>query len=371
MTATETRTTCPYCGVGCGVIASSRDDARGQRRARRSRSTRPTSAACVPRVRRCADTARPRPPRLLHPRGARRASRASWDAALGPSRPASSRDVIDKHGPDAVAFYVSGQLLTEDYYVANKLMKGFLGSANIDTNSRLCMASAVAGHKRAFGTDTVPGCYEDLERAKLVVLVGSNAAWCHPVLYQRLVAGQAGPPRAAAWCVIDPRRTATADMRRPAPRHPRPAPTPALFNGLLHVSVRARRDPSRCSSASTPKAWTRHWPPRATSHPDVDTVARVLRAAAAQVRAVLRAVRPHRARGHAVLAGREPVLERHRQGQRASSTATCSPAASAAPAWVRSRSPASRTPWAGARSAGSPTSWPRTSTSTTRRTVRW
>ncbi len=96
---------------------------------------------------------------------------------------ASSRE----HGPDAVAFYLSGQLLTEDYYVANKLMKGFIGSANVDTNSRLCMASSVAGHRRAFGADTVPGTYEDLDVADLIVLVGSNAAWCHPVLYQRMM----------------------------------------------------------------------------------------------------------------------------------------------------------------------------------------
>ena len=93
-------------------------------------------------------------------------------------------------GQTASRCYVSGQLLTEDYYVANKLMKGYIGSANIDTNSRLCMASSVAGHKRAFGTDTVPGCYEDLEQADLVVLVGSNLAWCHPVLFQRLVAAR-------------------------------------------------------------------------------------------------------------------------------------------------------------------------------------
>ena len=96
------------------------------------------------------------------------------------------RRIIDQHGPDSVAFYVSGQLLTEDYYVANKLMKGYIGSANIDTNSRLCMSSAVAAHTRAFGEDLVPVDYEDLELADLVVLVGSNAAWCHPVLYQRL-----------------------------------------------------------------------------------------------------------------------------------------------------------------------------------------
>ena len=107
-------------------------------------------------------------------------------------------------------FYVSGQFLTEDYYVANKLMKGFIGSANIDTNSRLCMASSVAGHIRAFGEDIVPGCYEDIEAADLVVLVGSNTAWCHPVLYQRLVAAR--EKRGTKVVVIDPRRTATCDI---------------------------------------------------------------------------------------------------------------------------------------------------------------
>ena len=96
------------------------------------------------------------------------------------------RAIIDEHGPDAVALYVSGQLLTEDYYIANKFMKGYVGSANIDTNSRLCMSSAVAGHKRAFGEDIVPGCYDDLELADMVVLVGSNTAWCHPILFQRI-----------------------------------------------------------------------------------------------------------------------------------------------------------------------------------------
>ena len=98
-------------------------------------------------------------------------------------------------GRTSVALYVSGQLLTEDYYVANKLMKGFIGTANIDTNSRLCMSSAVAGHKRAFGEDLVPVCYEDLELADLVVLVGSNTAWCHPIVFQRIVEGPGGATR--------------------------------------------------------------------------------------------------------------------------------------------------------------------------------
>ena len=119
------------------------------------------------------------------------------------------RHIIARDGPNAVAFYLSGQLLTEDYYVANKLMKGFIGSANVDTNSRLCMSSSVAGHRRAFGADTVPGCYEDLDEADLLVLTGSNAAWCHPVLFQRMIANK--QRRGARMVVIDPRRTDTAE----------------------------------------------------------------------------------------------------------------------------------------------------------------
>jgi assimilatory nitrate reductase catalytic subunit len=140
---------------------------------------------------------------------------ATWDVALDLIARRFS-DTIAAYGPDSVALYVSGQLLTEDYYVANKLMKGFIGSANIDTNSRLCMASSVAGHRRAFGSDTVPGQYDDLEHADLVVLVGSNLAWCHPVLYQRLMAAKA--ERGTKIIVIDPRRTATcegADLHLP------------------------------------------------------------------------------------------------------------------------------------------------------------
>jgi assimilatory nitrate reductase catalytic subunit len=157
--------------------------------------------------------------------------RATWDDAL--NRVADGfKKIIAEHGPDAVAFYVSGQLLTEDYYVANKLMKGFIGSANIDTNSRLCMSSAVAAHKRAFGADAVPVCYEDVELADLVVLVGSNYAWAHPVLYQRLAAAKKARPEMQV-VVVDPRRTATCDI---ADLHLAIAPgaDAFLFNGLLH-----------------------------------------------------------------------------------------------------------------------------------------
>jgi assimilatory nitrate reductase catalytic subunit len=225
MSATETRTTCPYCGVGCGVIASVGADGAVSVRGD------PEHPANLGRL--CSkgtalgDTLDPAP-RLLHPEVD--GGRVSWDRALG-TVASGIRSALAKHGPESVAFYVSGQLLTEDYYVANKLMKGFLGSANIDTNSRLCMASAVAGHKRAFGADAVPGCYEDIERAKLVVLVGSNAAWCHPVLYQRLVQAKQGHPELRV-VLIDPRRTASADI---ADLHLpiRPGADASLFNGLL------------------------------------------------------------------------------------------------------------------------------------------
>ena len=154
---------------------------------------------------------------------------ADWNEALDMVA-ARFRNAVRNHGPDSVAFYVSGQLLTEDYYVANKLMKGFIGSANIDTNSRLCMASSVAGHIRAFGEDVVPGCYEDLEEADLVVLVGSNMAWCHPVLFQRL--GAVRERRGTHVVVIDPRRTSTcegADLHLPLSA----GSDVVLFNGLL------------------------------------------------------------------------------------------------------------------------------------------
>lgn len=166
--------------------------------------------------------------RLLYPEIS--GKRVSWDDAL--TKVADGfNEVINTHGADAVAFYVSGQLLTEDYYVANKLMKGFVGSANIDTNSRLCMSSTVAGYKRAFGADTVPCSYEDLERAKLIVLVGSNAAWCHPVLYQRIVQAKKDNPDLMV-VVIDPRRTNSCDI---AELHLplKPGTDTVLFNGLL------------------------------------------------------------------------------------------------------------------------------------------
>ena len=144
--------------------------------------------------------------RLLHPMIGTK--QASWNEAIDHVAAEFNR-VRDMHGPGSIAFYLSGQLLTEDYYVANKLAKGFIGTPHVDTNSRLCMASTVAGQRRAFGADVVPQSYEDLDTADLVILAGSNAAWCHPILYQRLQVARA--ERGTRVVTIDPRRTATAE----------------------------------------------------------------------------------------------------------------------------------------------------------------
>jgi assimilatory nitrate reductase catalytic subunit len=223
------RTTCPYCGVGCGILAA--PDGQGGAMI----SGDPTHPANFGRL--CskgfalAETLsldqRLLYPMMRQPDGS--LARKDWDTAID-SVANRLRTIIDRDGPGAIAFYLSGQLLTEDYYVANKLMKGFIGSSNVDTNSRLCMASSVAGHRRAFGADIVPGTYRDFDEAELIVLVGSNAAWCHPVLYQRMMAAKR--QRNAKLIVIDPRKTATAgdaDLFLPIA----PGMDTALFCGLL------------------------------------------------------------------------------------------------------------------------------------------
>jgi len=223
------RTTCAYCGVGCGVQATPRADGviaiAGDKLHPANKGRLCVKGSALGETVGLEG-------RLLYPqvREADGLRRVSWDDAL--DKVAQSwRAIIDEHGPDAVALYVSGQLLTEDYYVANKLMKGYIGSANIDTNSRLCMSSAVAGYKRAFGEDLVPLCYDDLELADMVVLVGSNTAWCHPILFQRILKAKEVRPEMKI-VVIDPRRTATCEL---ADLHlPVKAGTDVwLFNGLL------------------------------------------------------------------------------------------------------------------------------------------
>jgi assimilatory nitrate reductase catalytic subunit len=199
------RTTCPYCGVGCGVLAT--PDGPGATIA--GDSDHPANFGRLCSKGAALGETLGLGTRLLHPMLREHGAfvRTGWDTALDQVANGFRR-IVERDGPGAIAFYLSGQLLTEDYYVANKLMKGFLGSANVDTNSRLCMASSVAGHRRAFGADTVPGLYEDLDQADLIVLVGSNAAWCHPVLFQRMQKNRR--ERGARLVVIDPRRTATA-----------------------------------------------------------------------------------------------------------------------------------------------------------------
>lgn len=223
------RTTCPYCGVGCGVLA--KPDSRGGAEISGDPLHPANFGKLCSKGSALGETLGLKT-RLLHPMIRDESSvlqRASWDRALDKAASGFKRIIAD-HGPDSVAFYLSGQLLTEDYYVANKLMKGFIGSANVDTNSRLCMASSVAAHRRAFGSDTVPGCYEDFDQASLIVLVGSNAAWCHPVLFRRMVENREW--HGAKIVVIDPRRTATAeeaDIFLPVA----PGMDTVLFSGLL------------------------------------------------------------------------------------------------------------------------------------------
>ena len=227
---TAIRTTCAYCGVGCGIEAA---------------VTGPRQLAIAGDPQHPANEGRlcskgtwlgetvGLEGRLLHPQIDGR--RVGWDHALDEVA-RRLRQTIADHGPDSVAFYLSGQLLTEDYYVANKLAKGFIGTPHVDTNSRLCMASAVAAHNRAFGEDVVPCSYDDLDDAELILLVGSNTAWCHPVIWQRIE--RARERNGTKVVVIDPRRTETAagaDLHVAV----EPDGDVALFTALL-AEMRAR-----------------------------------------------------------------------------------------------------------------------------------
>jgi assimilatory nitrate reductase catalytic subunit len=220
-----TKTTCPYCGVGCGVLATPQADGSVDIK---GDPDHPANFGRLCSKGSALGETMALDERLLYPEINQKP--VTWGQALDLVAEKFSQAISD-FGPDSVAFYASGQMLTEDYYAANKLMKGFVGTANIDTNSRLCMASSVAGHRRAFGSDTVPGNYEDLELADLIVLVGSNLAWCHPVLYQRIAAAKEQRPEMKI-VLIDPRRTMSADI---ADLHlpVKPDGDVALFLGLF------------------------------------------------------------------------------------------------------------------------------------------
>ncbi|MDB5829952.1 MAG: molybdopterin oxidoreductase, partial [Variovorax sp.] len=235
----ETRSTCPYCGVGCGVIIESdgvqitgvRGDpahpANFGRLCTKGSTLHLTATAEVTHQ-----------TRLLQPmqrlvRG-QPATPIAWDAALDIAADKFAQ-VIRDHGPDAVGFYVSGQLLTEDYYVFNKLAKGLIATNNIDTNSRLCMSSAVAGYKQTLGSDAPPACYDDFNDAQCLFIVGSNTAWAHPILFRRIEDAKRANP-AMKIVVVDPRRTDTCEI---ADLHLaiQPGTDVMLFHGMLHLML--------------------------------------------------------------------------------------------------------------------------------------
>lgn len=247
---TVTKTTCCYCGVGCGVLVESDGE--------RIVGVQGDPAHPANYGRLCSKgmtlplTAQSLAGRVLMPemRASREADRipATWDDALT-TVATRFADIIRQHGPDAVAFYVSGQLLTEDYYVFNKLAKGLVRTNNIDTNSRLCMSSAVSAYKMALGADGPPTCYDDLEAAKTVIFAGSNMAYAHPVLFRRLEAARAADP-SIRWIVVDPRRTDTAamaDLHLPIV----PGTDVALFHGMLHHLIWEGRIDRRYIDAHT------------------------------------------------------------------------------------------------------------------------
>jgi len=236
---TDTRSTCPYCGVGCGVIIESQGNeitgVRGDPDHPANFGRLCTKGSTLALT---ASSAVTRQTRLLHPmrRMQRNAApeRVTWDSALDFASESFARIVRD-HGPDAVGFYISGQLLTEDYYVFNKLAKGLIGTNNVDTNSRLCMSSAVAGYKQTLGADAPPSCYEDVNHAQCIFIVGSNTAYAHPILFRRIEDAKAANP-ALKIIFCDPRRTDTAgiaDLYLPI----QPGTDVALFNGLLHIML--------------------------------------------------------------------------------------------------------------------------------------
>ncbi|WP_081180202.1 nitrate reductase [Colwellia sp. PAMC 21821] len=222
---TISKTNCPYCGVGCGIEATVENN---KVIAVKGNAEHPANLGRLCVKGSSLHETQGLQNRILHPRV--KGKNVSWDEATS-TIAGHFQETIAQYGPDSVAFYLSGQLLTEDYYVANKLMKGFIGSGNVDTNSRLCMASATAAHKRAFGEDVVAGCYDDLSSAEAIFIIGANPAYAHPIVYQRMIKAREENP-ARKIVVIDPRRTASA---KDADLHLaiKPGSDAYFYNGLL------------------------------------------------------------------------------------------------------------------------------------------
>ena len=202
-------TTCCYCGVGCGIRVQK--DALGRITVEGDIDHPVNKGMLCSKGMNLHYTVNDKSDRLLYPEmrysRSQQRQRVSWDAALERTA-AVFKTFIDNYGPDSVAFYASGQCLTEEYYVVNKLIKGFIGSNNIDTNSRLCMSSAVVGYKLSLGEDSVPVSYDDLELADCIFVAGANPAWCHPVLWRRIEAAREKNP-GLKIIVSDPRKTQT------------------------------------------------------------------------------------------------------------------------------------------------------------------
>ena len=232
------KTYCPYCGVGCGLVATVQAGAvtriKGDPDHPSSRGDLCLKAVYLPEILRTPD-------RLIYPQVRQCQDglfqRVSWQQAMT-YLANRFRAIIDEHGPDAVAFYGSGQLTTEEYYLANKLAKGFIGTNNFDTNSRLCMASAVAGYKTSLGADGPPPAYADIDEANCMLLIGTNTADCHPVIFKRIKERKQSDPKNVTIIAVDPRRTETADF---ADLHLpiRPGTDIALLNSMLCVLIEA------------------------------------------------------------------------------------------------------------------------------------
>lgn len=207
-----TKSTCSYCGVGCGVLVHT--DRNGTLRVEGDPAHPSSKGMLCSKGMNLHYTVMDQSDRLLYPQMRYNRSmpleRVSWDDALNRAA-AVFRSLIAKYGPDSVGFYASGQCLTEEYYLINKLTKGFLGTNNLDTNSRLCMSSAVVGYKQALGEDSVPCSYDDIDEADTLMVAGANPAWCHPIIFRRVEARKAAFPD-FKLIVVDPRRTQTAVM---------------------------------------------------------------------------------------------------------------------------------------------------------------